>query len=100
MSRCTICLELVKKTGNGNYKTRLKCKHIFHKDCLDQWIDSSKQPYYAVYNFMCPNCRQVIETEPEHRFSMFLLTSEGLVNIIFFYCVFLIVWFCFYFGFK
>ena len=47
-SECTICLfnytEETKKT--------LKCNHIFHKECLDKWLQTN--------NKSCPLCRTEI----------------------------------------
>ncbi|XP_021749229.1 E3 ubiquitin-protein ligase RHA2A-like [Chenopodium quinoa] len=43
---CTVCL-----TGfeDGQFIRRLCCNHVFHKNCLDRWIDQMK--------FTCPLCR-------------------------------------------
>lgn len=49
---CSICCE----GGGGVDKTlsyKLRCNHIFHKDCINTWIDGD--------NNTCPNCRAVIK---------------------------------------
>ncbi|CAK1545751.1 unnamed protein product [Leptosia nina] len=42
---CTICSDLVNPSENIHV---IKCGHIFHYDCLKQWVDRSKS---------CPQCR-------------------------------------------
>ena len=46
---CTICLE--DKVVEEKI-ARLKCKHLFHLDCLIKWMEISK---------MCPLCREEVE---------------------------------------
>ena len=43
---CPICME--KLSGKLGH---MKCKHYFHKECLDKWIKMSK-------NNDCPICRK------------------------------------------
>ncbi|GMI86617.1 hypothetical protein HRI_002331000 [Hibiscus trionum] len=43
---CTVCLSELEE---GEKVRKLKCKHTFHKDCLDRWL----QQYWAT----CPLCR-------------------------------------------
>lgn len=43
---CNICLEEVKKEDS---LVKLKCNHIYHKDCIKEWL--TKQ------STKCPNCR-------------------------------------------
>ncbi|XP_022752022.1 probable E3 ubiquitin-protein ligase XERICO [Durio zibethinus] len=45
-NECAVCLSELEE---GEKVRRLKCKHIFHKDCLDRWL----QQYLAT----CPLCR-------------------------------------------
>lgn len=45
-SDCVVCLSRLK---NGDYVRRLACKHVFHKECFDGWLDH--------LNFNCPLCR-------------------------------------------
>ena len=42
---CSICMEKFKK---DDMVTDIKCKHIFHKDCIMEW---------GKYKNECPNCR-------------------------------------------
>ena len=46
---CTICIEEIK---DGEIIRTLKCKHIFHKMCIDEWFKKKE---------VCPNCNL---TEP------------------------------------
>ncbi len=47
---CSICLDNFKTRANVYY---LPCEHLYHKECLDEWVKYSAQ---------CPCCRQNIET--------------------------------------
>lgn len=47
---CTICLEVI---DCGEHVRRLPCTHLFHEDCLADWLKTSKS---------CPNCRQKFST--------------------------------------
>ncbi|XWS44868.1 hypothetical protein CRYUN_Cryun15aG0086400 [Craigia yunnanensis] len=45
-NECAVCLSDLEE---GEKVRKLKCKHTFHKDCLDRWL----QQYWAT----CPLCR-------------------------------------------
>ena len=45
---CPICLEEFKESKNIR---KLKCKHIFHKNCIKEWLEKENT---------CPNCRKNI----------------------------------------
>lgn len=48
---CSICLENLSLDSQnilGHYKRILKCEHVFHKKCIDTWIQE---------NETCPICR-------------------------------------------
>ena len=45
-TECAICLEEFKR--NDIIKEFYKCKHIFHKDCLKNWLKRSN---------VCPLCK-------------------------------------------
>jgi hypothetical protein len=50
---CTICIEEFK---DGENIRTLRCKHIFHKKCIDEWFEKKE---------ICPNCNQpALLTEP------------------------------------
>ncbi|KAI3875357.1 hypothetical protein MKX03_027451 [Papaver bracteatum] len=46
-SICSICLDCLKTTDKIRELSR--CSHVFHKGCLDMWIDR--------HRFSCPCCR-------------------------------------------
>lgn len=48
--KCTICLSLFEIENDVR---RLPCMHLFHMDCVDQWLVTNKH---------CPICRVDIET--------------------------------------
>lgn len=45
MNTCVICLE---QLSSGNEVTRMPCAHVFHADCIVQWLKNSH---------VCPLCR-------------------------------------------
>lgn len=49
--KCTICLSDFEDTEDVR---RLPCMHLFHIECIDQWLSSNKR---------CPICRVDIETK-------------------------------------
>ena len=48
---CTICIEDFEE---GNSCIKLKCGHIFHENCISDWVK---------YNPQCPVCRVEIKVE-------------------------------------
>ena len=46
---CSICLDDFK---NEEIINKLKCNHIFHRDCLGSWLNDN--------NDSCPLCRAII----------------------------------------
>ncbi|XP_063992054.1 dual specificity protein kinase splA isoform X2 [Diachasmimorpha longicaudata] len=57
MEKCTICLSEFEDCESVR---RLPCMHLFHKDCVDQWLCTNKR---------CPICRVDIETFPRKELS-------------------------------
>ncbi|XP_027096300.2 E3 ubiquitin-protein ligase RHA2A-like [Coffea arabica] len=45
-SDCVVCLN---RLGEGDHVRKLACRHVFHKECFDGWLDHM--------NFNCPLCR-------------------------------------------
>lgn len=43
---CVICMTLIEDTHDGCMMT--PCDHLFHRDCLQQWMDVKME---------CPSCR-------------------------------------------
>lgn len=50
MSTCSICLNQVRPTRTN---PPIRCGHIFHSDCLEQWKGKGKNT--------CPVCRKVFD---------------------------------------
>jgi hypothetical protein len=48
-AECVICMTLIEDTHAGCMMT--PCDHIFHADCLQQWMDVKME---------CPSCRASI----------------------------------------
>ncbi|KAH6953924.1 hypothetical protein BKA56DRAFT_459374, partial [Ilyonectria sp. MPI-CAGE-AT-0026] len=49
-----ICLELF---GDLDSVRRLKCEHVFHRQCIDPWFQRR--------HFNCPLCKSVYVAQPE-----------------------------------
>jgi hypothetical protein len=50
---CAICYETLKDSD----VIKLKCDHIFHKDCIEKWIEKSGTCPLCRYNiFLCTSC--------------------------------------------
>lgn len=56
--KCTICLS---QFEIDNDVRRLPCMHLFHKDCVDQWLVTNKH---------CPICRVDIEVHLTKEYSI------------------------------
>jgi len=50
MSQCAICLNEVRSTRTN---TPLRCGHVFHSHCLEEWKNKGKNT--------CPVCRKVFD---------------------------------------
>ncbi|XP_076956030.1 E3 ubiquitin-protein ligase RHA2B-like [Bidens hawaiensis] len=53
-SDCIVCLN---RFNNGEHVRKLPCRHVFHKECVDGWIDHR--------NFNCPLCRSPVVVDDE-----------------------------------
>lgn len=53
--KCTICLC---EFEDGEDVRRLPCMHLFHVQCVDQWLTTNKR---------CPICRVDIEEQEEYK---------------------------------
>ncbi|XP_011501015.1 PREDICTED: uncharacterized protein LOC105364709 [Ceratosolen solmsi marchali] len=58
IEKCTICLSEFEENENVR---RLPCMHLFHIDCVDQWLCT---------NSCCPICRVDIETYVDKELSL------------------------------
>lgn len=47
---CSVCLSQVE---DGESVKRLRCKHVYHPQCIDRWLERSK---------MCPVCKRDVLT--------------------------------------
>jgi len=52
MCPCSVCLSALEE---GEEARSLPCGHTFHRECIDSWLQKSKQ---------CPVCRQVVTAAP------------------------------------
>ncbi|KAJ6419502.1 hypothetical protein OIU84_029579 [Salix udensis] len=65
---CAVCLS---EFLEGERMRKLKCKHAFHKDCLDRWLEE----YLAA---TCPLCRT--EVLPEELVANYHLLRDHIEN--------------------
>ncbi|XP_022737304.1 E3 ubiquitin-protein ligase RHA2A-like [Durio zibethinus] len=47
---CTVCLDSMEK--NDEMRELCKCSHVFHKECLDTWVNEGQ--------VTCPLCRSTL----------------------------------------
>ena len=52
MTQCAICLNEVRQTRTN---TPIRCGHLFHSHCLQNWKNKGKQT--------CPVCRKIFDGE-------------------------------------
>ena len=52
MTQCAICLNEVRQTRTN---TPIRCGHLFHSHCLQNWKNKGKQT--------CPVCRKIFDCE-------------------------------------
>ncbi|KAJ8747766.1 hypothetical protein K2173_012955 [Erythroxylum novogranatense] len=57
-SDCVVCLCTLR---DGEQVRRLDCRHVFHKDCFDGWLDN--------LNFNCPLCRSPLVSDERVEFT-------------------------------
>lgn len=50
MTTCAICLNTVRETRTH---TPIRCGHLFHSHCLDEWKQRGKHT--------CPTCRKIFD---------------------------------------
>ena len=58
-SVCAICQEDFKE--NEKDLSEMDCKHIFHRVCITQWIDTKIEgfcPYFGQLSVQCPVCKR------------------------------------------
>jgi hypothetical protein len=66
---CAICIVSIEKDDEVY---PLKCKHVYHKDCLDEWCRHKED---------CPVCRETIpvaQTTCDHEVCMDMMAGECL----------------------
>ncbi|XP_056160341.1 probable E3 ubiquitin-protein ligase RHA4A [Syzygium oleosum] len=51
MCVCTICIE---ELAGGTEATKMPCSHVYHVDCIRQWLETSHS---------CPLCRYAMPTQ-------------------------------------
>tara|TARA_B110000208_G_C11783628_1_gene434768 strand:+ start:2204 stop:2533 length:330 start_codon:yes stop_codon:yes gene_type:complete len=52
-NQCSICLE----ENNIKKSFKLKCNHIFHRECIKKWYKQVNNNYEYTLEFTCPLCK-------------------------------------------
>lgn len=63
--KCVFCLN---RLCEGERVRKLSCRHVFHKDCFDGWLDQ--------HHFDCPLCRSPLVTEERVEFTRRQVTGD------------------------
>ncbi|KAI3451109.1 hypothetical protein Pfo_007774 [Paulownia fortunei] len=69
---CRVCLSLYEE---GDEVRKLKCKHTFHKGCVDTWLQQDSAT--------CPLCRRAVlpeEVVVKHRNHRYKSTMMGVMR--------------------
>ena len=73
---CSICLNDITKYN----KKTLECGHIFHYNCIKEWIDKSHNNIY----YQCPLCRKIhISINKNYRNQLSTLNIDDRNKILF-----------------
>lgn len=62
---CVLCIEEVTQNNSESKNTLLKCKHVFHTNCILKWVK---------VKFVCPTCKQ---PQRDDLFRRFLALKEN-----------------------
>ncbi|KAI5677358.1 hypothetical protein M9H77_08308 [Catharanthus roseus] len=65
--KCVFCLNSL---CDGERVRRLACRHVFHKDCFDGWLDQNR--------FSCPLCRLPLVEDERVEFTRRQVTGDVL----------------------
>ena len=65
---CSICIQPIL----SNMNCVLNCGHTFHKECIDQLINSN--------NFKCPLCRTQIKSYEDNNVKTLIIHSNQRIN--------------------
>ena len=76
LGECSICMD---KCTTKTKNTTTKCNHIFHKKCLDEWINRCQYKQIP-----CPMCRTIIKDgikNDEHVVEFPTVRSETWIRV-------------------
>ncbi|KAI3726943.1 hypothetical protein L1987_66750 [Smallanthus sonchifolius] len=64
-SECVVCLN---NLADGEQVRKLDCRHVFHKECFDGWLDQ--------LNFKCPLCMSPLVSDERVVFTRRRMTDD------------------------
>ncbi|CAA2949638.1 E3 ubiquitin-protein ligase RHA2A-like [Olea europaea var. sylvestris] len=64
---CVVCLN---QLGKGDHVRKLACRHVFHKECFDGWLEH--------LNFNCPLCRMPLVSDERVELTQKRVTGDVL----------------------
>ena len=71
MSICSICMDVIDEKDLTNI-IKINCGHVFHDQCLQDWIDRGENEYHSGVA-TCPLCRYWFYTTDDFKTPSFLV---------------------------
>ena len=73
---CSICIDT--RENNKDFSCS-QCKNSFHQDCINQWINTSKNPTCPICRYKFQNDDDYFDYELEH---LIVLNDVDILNAI------------------
>ncbi|KAJ4800637.1 E3 ubiquitin-protein ligase [Rhynchospora pubera] len=67
-AKCCVCLSRLQE---GDIIKKLPCRHIFHQDCVDQWLDVCQKT--------CPLCRVSVDSAEDGKHTKEQLNDDLVI---------------------
>ncbi|KAF4366440.1 hypothetical protein CsatB_010708 [Cannabis sativa] len=60
---CAVCLNQL--NTNDEVRELRNCRHVFHRECLDRWLDHDQHHHQESHRKSCPLCRAPFLTQEQ-----------------------------------